>query len=125
LCEIDDKDLQPLTVYPNPDAQPPSALYPPQQQRSQRFRAIESAALLGSQNDNPFGKLAQAVSLIDQILRFMRDATENEHSKHQQRAELAELDNKIRGFLALIMEEECPSNTSQAAIATAVALSIR
>jgi hypothetical protein len=72
-----------------------------------------------------FGKQAQVVSLLNRILRVTRFATENEHNTLLKLAELAGLDSEIRSLLAVIMEEESRSHTSQAAISTAVALSFR
>jgi hypothetical protein len=131
LCERDENDLRLLTEYPHPDSRLPSDLYPSHslnKQRPRSFHASKSSSLSNLQilEVSQFGKQAQVVSLLDRILRVTRLATEDEHQRLLNLAELAGLDSEIRSFLTVIMEEEeDQSHTSQAATSFSVALSIR
>jgi hypothetical protein len=130
LSERNEGDLRPLTQYPNPKSRLPSDLNPSQSldnERLQRFGTTKSASLssLHLSDISQFGKQAQAVSLLDRILRITRFATNNSRNTLLKLTELAELDSKIRSLLMTIMEEGDRSPTSQPAIPIAVALCFR
>jgi hypothetical protein len=130
LTEKDERDLQPITEYPSPDFRLPSDLHlsqPLDQQRSRDSSVAESASPLSSYavETSQFGKQAQVVSFIDRILRVMHLATDNEHNTLLKLAKLADLDNELREFFAVIMEDGARSSKSQTALSTAVGLSIR
>jgi hypothetical protein len=130
LSESDERDLRPLTEYPYPDSRLPSDLHTLQaldKQRPQDFVASEiaSSSSLRVAGVSQFGKQAQVVSLLDRVLHVTRFATENQHNPRLKLAELAGLDIEIRNFLTVIMEEGDQTQTSQATIPMAVALSIR
>ena len=66
-----------------------------------------------------FGRLAQAVSLLDQILTFNHPVVAN---KQDSILELKELDSRIRGFLSVVMSERGNTTTSGSTI---VAIALR
>lgn len=66
-----------------------------------------------------FGRQAQAIFLLDQVLGMIRTASD---SRLDVISELIELDGKIRNFLVAVMDE---SRTRKAPFCSAVAFSIR
>lgn len=127
LSERDERDLQPMTEFPDPDSRLPSDLHLSQPLAKQQPSPPGSASSLRSDltDISQFGKQAQVVSLIGRILQATRSTTENEHEALLKLAELAGLDTKIRSLLAMIMEEDSRRHASQTNASTAIALSIR
>ena len=104
---MDQRDLEPQTEYSGPDCRLPSDLKPTaglDSMPGSNLQALTQATLssLDASDIGQFGRQAQSVSLLDRLLFVMRLTVSNKETKL---AELAELDNKIRSFLEVVMGE--------------------
>ena len=105
LLEIESQDRQPTTEHLDQDLPLPSDLGPIQQLQWLPFSAMPSEAPLlsatGSDKVTRYGRLAQAVHLLDQVLRVTYLAAEVQ----SRLPELRRLDEQLQTFLTLVMGE--------------------
>ena len=104
---MDQRDLQPQTEYPGPDYLLPSDLNPTMEldfKPESNLQASDQVTLSGldAADARQFQCQAQSVFLLERLLFVMRLTASDKQTKL---AQLAELDNKIRSFLEVLMGE--------------------
>ncbi|EED23116.1 conserved hypothetical protein [Talaromyces stipitatus ATCC 10500] len=125
LVELNPKAIRPLTGYPNIDCQLPLDLLPSDSSLSQSidYQSSISATLscLETGNVSWFGRQAQAIFLLDNVLEVVRTASKTGITQGILQGAV-ELDGMIRNFLAMLLEESRQKKTS---LCSSVAFSIR
>jgi hypothetical protein len=105
LFEIAYRNQRPATEYPSEDSLLPSDLGLAQQRQSPLFdvEPLDTPTLsaVHASNVNSFGRQAQAVHLLDQVLRVISLPADVEPKL----PELRRLDGELQAFLTLLMGE--------------------
>lgn len=102
-CPFD--HLKPALDFPSPETQLPSDLISPTYVHSHSSPNVGQSATVGdlhSANVGSFGRQIQAISFLVQVLKVTDDSNAIPLS------ELIKLDEKLRGFLTILMSQ-CPA----------------
>lgn len=125
LAELNNKNIRPLTQYPDLDCQLPLDLLPSDSAPSPLvdYQTSMSATLsyFEAGNVSWFGRQAQAIFLLDRVLDIVRFLSKNKNLQAIL-GEATELEIRIRTFLVVLLEESRRENTT---LCSAVAFSIR
>lgn len=125
LVELNNKNIRPLSRYPNLNCQLPLDLLPSDASPSASvdYQTSMSATLSSFQAGNVswFGRQAQAIFLLDHVLDVVRDISRTNNIQAIL-GEATELEIRIRTFLVVLLEESRRENTT---LCSAVAFSIR
>ena len=121
---MDQGGLHPQTEYPGSDRQLPSDLTPTAALHytpGLNLQALNQITLsnLETADASQFGRQAQAVALLDQLMAIMLPTTS---SKEIKLADLTELDSRVRTFLEVVMAE---LEERQAPICVPISLCVR